>query len=75
MTGCWIVPEGGRCGLLIKAGDAQAMADGIRTLIADEDRATALADAARQRVGDLCNIWQTAEGFARLPGLGDEPAG
>lgn len=71
---CREVLDGGRCGMLVKAGDAQAMADGIRTLIADEERATALADAARQRVRDLFDIRQTAKGYARLLGLGDEPA-
>ncbi len=71
---CREVLDGGRCGLLVKAGDAQAMADGIRTLIADEERATALANAARLRVRDLFDIRRTAEGYARLLGLGDVPA-
>jgi len=38
--------DGGRAGMLVKAGDAQALAEGIRTILEDADLAQTMREAA-----------------------------
>ena len=43
----------GRCGVIVEPGSVQSLADGIRSLLADGERARAIGRAARQRALSL----------------------
>lgn len=62
--------ENGLAGILVKPGDAEALADGLLTVLTDEDRAYAMAQAAqeiRERyywdvlIRDFCKIYECKE--------------
>jgi glycosyltransferase involved in cell wall biosynthesis len=56
---------GGRAGVLVRAGDAAALAEGMRALLSDEARHAAMAQAARQHVQQY--DWAAlAENWARV---------
>jgi glycosyltransferase involved in cell wall biosynthesis len=70
-TGPAVILEGGRCGVLVPAGDTAALTDGIRRLITDEGERRRLADAAALRARDF-DVELMADRWEELfAGLGD----
>jgi glycosyltransferase involved in cell wall biosynthesis len=58
-TACEMV-EDRRTGLLVPAGDVEALAGAIRQLISDKDMARQMGEAARGTVREQFNIHQVA---------------
>ncbi len=55
-------------GALVPTGDAQALADAVRTLMQDPDKTAVMGLAGRERVTAECSIEKEAEGIARVYG-------
>ena len=66
---CREVLDGGRCGLLVEPANPDAMAEGIRVLLGDPQRAQELALSARQRALKEFSVAAMADAYAAELGL------
>lgn len=66
---CREVLDGGRCGLLVEPGNPEALAAGIRQLLADPAAALQLAEAARSRALAAFSVAAMAEAYGQELGL------
>ena len=66
---CREVLDGGSCGLLVKPGDPEALADAIGELIGQPERAADRAQRARARVEDVYDRRVMARRYAELCGV------
>jgi len=74
-TGTSYVNQHGETGLIVRANDAGALADGLRRLLADEGLRRRMGHAGRERVRALFTTESMMRGMDRLyeEALGDEP--
>jgi glycosyltransferase involved in cell wall biosynthesis len=63
---CREVLDGGRCGLLVPLGSAEAMAKAVEQLLSDEMRTRDLVDAAYRRVSEVYHARRMAQGYQNL---------
>lgn len=70
---CREVLDGGRCGLLVEPGSAEALAEGIRHVLSHPAAAAQRAHAARQRALADFSVESMAQAYAEELGLGMSP--
>jgi glycosyltransferase involved in cell wall biosynthesis len=58
--------DGGRCGLLVPLGDAEALAEAIGRVLDDEPLRRRLVDAASERVRSQYHVKRMAADYAAL---------
>lgn len=66
---CREVLNGGRCGLLVEPGSPEALAEGIRQLLADPQGTREHAEAARERALEMFSVAAMATAYAQELGL------
>ena len=66
---CREVLDGGRCGLLVEPGSPEALADGIRQVLADDLAAQLRATAARERAFQEFSVATMANAYSQELGL------
>ena len=71
---CREVLDGGRCGLLVKPGSPEALAEGIREVFSDPAAARQRAEAARQRALEAFSVAAMAEAYGQELGLAQAPS-
>lgn len=70
---CREVLDGGRCGLLVEPGSAEALAEGIHHVLSHPAAAAQRAHAARQRALADFSVESMAQAYAEELGLGMSP--